>query len=119
MGSFTVPFTVLRLRTPLGMSYAAAKKRAVPYTKIVEELPTMRRETVQVVRQAVSEGRRAYVLVNNRAEGNAPMTVQALTEMLRGEVSFSIAQDHDASRTATRGFIDRSSKRRTQPGLRW
>jgi hypothetical protein len=27
--------------------------------------------------------RRAYVLVNNRAEGNAPLTVQGLVEMLR------------------------------------
>ena len=43
----------------------------------------MRRETVHLVRQAVSEGRRAYVLVNNRSEGNAPLTVQALAEMLR------------------------------------
>ena len=43
----------------------------------------MRREAVQLMRQAVSEGRRAYMLVNNRAEGNAPLTVQALTEMLR------------------------------------
>ena len=34
--------------------------------------------------QAADEGRHAYVLVNNRAEGNAPLTVQALTEMLRG-----------------------------------
>jgi len=29
-------------------------------------------------------GRRAYVLVNNRAEGNAPLTVQGLVRMLRG-----------------------------------
>ena len=79
---FTALFTVLRLLTPLKMSYEAAKKRAEPYTKIVEELPQIRRETVQVVRQAVSEGRRAYVLVNNRAEGNAPLTVQGLSEML-------------------------------------
>jgi hypothetical protein len=34
----------------------------------------MRRETVQLVRQAVSEGLRVYVLVNNRSEGNAPLT---------------------------------------------
>jgi uncharacterized protein YecE (DUF72 family) len=81
--AFTAPFTVLRLLTPLKMSYAAAKKRAKPYTKIVEELPQMRRETVQLVRQAVGEGRRAYVLVNNRAEGNAPLTVQGLAGMLR------------------------------------
>jgi uncharacterized protein YecE (DUF72 family) len=45
MGSFTAPFTVLRLLTPLKMSYEAAKKRAEPYTKLVEELPEMRRDT--------------------------------------------------------------------------
>ena len=76
-------FTVLRLLTPLGMSYAAAKQRAEPYTTIVEEFPQLRREAVQVVRQAVTEGRRAYVLVNNRAEGNAPLTVEGLVGMLR------------------------------------
>ena len=58
-------------------------KRAEPYTKIVEELPQMRRETAHLVRQAVSEGRHAYVLVNNRSEGNAPL-LQGLSEMLRG-----------------------------------
>ena len=36
---FTAVFTVLRFLAPLKMSYAAAKKRANPYTKIVEELP--------------------------------------------------------------------------------
>jgi hypothetical protein len=65
------------------MSYEAPKKRAEPYTKIVKELPQMRRETVHLVRQAVSEGRRAYVLVNNRCEGNAPLTVQGLVGRLR------------------------------------
>jgi hypothetical protein len=47
-------FTVLRFLTPLKVSYPAAKKRAEPYTKIVGELPQMRRET-QLVQQAVSE----------------------------------------------------------------
>lgn len=82
MGSFTAPFTVLRLLTPLKMSYEAAKKRAEPYTKIVEELPEMRRDAVELVRKAVAENRRSYVLVNNRSEGNAPLTVEALAEML-------------------------------------
>jgi len=31
----------------------------------------------------VADERRAYVLVNNRAEGNAPLTVQALVHLLR------------------------------------
>ncbi|NOU11218.1 MAG: DUF72 domain-containing protein [Nitrospira sp.] len=82
---FTAPFTVVRLLTPLNMSYEAAKKRAAPYDKIVGELPQMRKETVTLIKQAVGENRRAYVLVNNRSEGNAPLTVQALVSYLRHE----------------------------------
>jgi hypothetical protein len=85
MGNFTAPFTVLRLLTPLKISYEAAKKRAEPYTKIIGELPEMRRDTVELVRKAVAENRRAYVLVNNRAEGNAPLTVQALVDGIMRE----------------------------------
>jgi uncharacterized protein YecE (DUF72 family) len=83
MERFTAPFTVLRLLTPLKVSYEAAKKRAEPYNKIVGELPEMRRETVSLVKHAVAGNRQAYVLVNNRAEGNAPLTVQALSDLLR------------------------------------
>ncbi len=64
------------------MSYEAPKKRAEPYTKIVEELPEMRRDTVALVSKALAENRRAYVLVNNRSEGNAPLTVQALSDAM-------------------------------------
>jgi uncharacterized protein YecE (DUF72 family) len=80
--TFTAPFTVLRLLTPLKMSYADAKKRAAPYTKIVTELPEMRRDTVALIRRSITQAKPAYVLVNNRSEGNAPKTVQGLAEML-------------------------------------
>jgi len=53
MVTFTAPLAVQKLLTPMKMSYEAAMKRAEPYTKIVEELPKMRGEAVQVVRQAV------------------------------------------------------------------
>lgn len=79
---FTAPFTVIRLLTPLNMSHEAAVKRASPYNKIVGVLPQMRKETVTIIKQAVGENRRAYVLVNNRSEGNAPLTVQALASYL-------------------------------------
>jgi len=83
MERFTAPFTVLRILTPLKMSYEAAKKRTEPYTKIVEELPEMRRDTVELVKKGVGENRRAYVLVNNRSEGNAPLTIQARRNALQ------------------------------------
>ncbi len=82
---FTAPFTVIRLLTPPNMPYEIAKKRAAPYNKIVEVLPQMREETVTLINQAISENRRAYVLVNNRSEGNAPLTVQALVSSLCDE----------------------------------
>jgi hypothetical protein len=83
MGSFTAPFTVLRLLTHLKMSYEAAKKRAELYTMIGEELPGMRKEAVQLVRQAINIGHCAYVLVNNRVKGNAPLTVEGFVGVLR------------------------------------
>lgn len=82
MKRFTAPVTVFRLLTPLNMAYEAAKKRATPYNKIVGELPEMRKDTVRLLQQAVTENRKAYVLVNNRAEGNAPLTIHALTAAL-------------------------------------
>lgn len=81
-GYFTAPFVVFRLLTPLGMMYEAAVQRAEPYNKIVKPLPEMRKDTLQLVSEAMGQHWRAYVLVNNRAEGSAPLTVQALVDSL-------------------------------------
>ena len=40
-----------------------AKKRTEPYTKMIDELPTIRREIVNLVNQSIEEKRQAYVLV--------------------------------------------------------
>jgi hypothetical protein len=64
------------------MSFEAAKKRAGPYMKIVEELPEMRRDTLELLRKAGAGNRQACVLVNNRSEGNAPLTIHALNDQL-------------------------------------
>ncbi|NOT22700.1 MAG: DUF72 domain-containing protein [Nitrospiraceae bacterium] len=85
MNSFSAPFTLLRLLTPLKMTYEAAKKQAEPYNKIVGELPEMRRDTVELVKKAVADNRKTYVLVNNRSEGNAPLTIQALQAGLKAK----------------------------------
>ena len=74
---------MVRLLTPLGLSYTGAVKRYTPYNRLVQPLPQMRTETLALIRQAVSEQRPIYVLVNNRAEGNAPLTIQALADGLQ------------------------------------
>lgn len=61
------------------------KKRAELYTKIVEELSEMRRDTVELAQKTIGEKRKAYVLVNNRSKVNAPLMIQALRTALQIE----------------------------------
>jgi uncharacterized protein YecE (DUF72 family) len=77
-GALTAPFVLLRLLTPRDKKYHDAVKAYQPYDKIVRPLADMRDSTLRLVTQAVKEQRRAYVLVNNRAEGHAPGTAKAL-----------------------------------------
>jgi hypothetical protein len=65
-------------------AYEAAKKRSEPYNQIVGELPEMRRGTVNLVKTTIEKNRQTYVIVNNRLEGNAPLTIQALIRTQRG-----------------------------------
>ncbi len=80
---FTAPHVVLRLLTPLGLAHEKAVERYKPYDRIVQAQPRMRKDTMTLARQAAAEGRSVYLLVNNRAEGCSPLTVQALQEAMR------------------------------------
>jgi uncharacterized protein YecE (DUF72 family) len=82
---FPAPFTVMRLLTPRTMKYHDAVKAYEPYNKLVKPLPDMRQETLMLIDQAVTQEIRAHVLVNNRSEGSAPLTIQALVEQLKIE----------------------------------
>lgn len=73
---------ISRILTPLGMPYADAKKKFFPYDQLLPEnrLPEMRVDVVELCEEAIKNHLPAYVLVNNRAEGYAPMTIQDLQE---------------------------------------
>lgn len=45
----------------------------------------MQQETVVFIKKVVKQNQVAYAFMNNRAEGNAPVTVQALAGALWGE----------------------------------
>jgi hypothetical protein len=45
----------------------------------------MRKDTIRLIDQAVGDHVRAHVLVNNRSEGSAPLTIQALVDQLKGD----------------------------------
>jgi len=82
---FSARFTLMRLLTPPGMAHADAVTRFAPYTKLVQPQPRMRADVLALIRQALEDQTAVYVLVNNRAEGNAPSTIQALTDALRAD----------------------------------
>jgi uncharacterized protein YecE (DUF72 family) len=88
LGAFHTRHAVLRLLLPPGIQYADQKRDFAPFDQIVQAQPAMRAETLAVVEQAADEGvHELYVLVNNKAEGCAPITIQALAEQW-------VARDH-------------------------
>ena len=81
-GSITGTFIVARALLRPGRSYDEAVDAFAPYDRIREPNPKLRRDLVRLVKAAVKTRIPAYLLVNNRAEGSAPLTIAAVAEML-------------------------------------
>ena len=81
-GGLTAPFYVARILTPLRLSYEQAVKQFEPYDSLKEPLPEMRRDVVRLAKRATARKVNAFILVNNRSEGNAPETVDAIGRMI-------------------------------------
>lgn len=82
-----VPFTgtsfvLIRLLMRRGSRYAERREAFAPFDRIVDPDPEMRRGVVSLVRAATASGRSSFVLVNNKAEGSAPLSIRALAESL-------------------------------------
>src|SRR5690606_11703000 len=75
------PFTVIRLMLPPYTRYAARKEDLAPFDRIADAQPEMRDDVVDILRAAAEAGcDEGFVLVNNKAEGSAPLTVRALAK---------------------------------------
>lgn len=81
--TFTASHVVIRLLTPLGLAYEKAVERYAPYDRIIAAQPRMRQDSTALIQQVVAQGKSAHVLVNNRAEGCAPLTIQSLVAGLK------------------------------------
>jgi len=76
------PLVVARLLLPPGKRYADLKEQYAPFDRLVAPQEDMRREVVALLRAALERDAECYVLVNNKAEGSSPLTVQALAKLL-------------------------------------
>ncbi len=75
-------YYVARLLTPRGATYQRSVDRFSPYDRIKQVQPEMRRDVVRLARRAVETNSEAYILVNNRVEGNSPSTIDAIGAMV-------------------------------------
>ena len=81
-GVSELPFWVSRVLVAPGRKYADAVKFFAPYDAVKEEHPEMRAEVAKIARFASEAERDLFVIVNNRAEGNAPFSIAAIRKML-------------------------------------
>jgi uncharacterized protein YecE (DUF72 family) len=74
------PFAVVRLSLKPGRRYEAEKRRFHPFNRVVEPDPEMRAEVARILCEAAALRIESFTLVNNKAEGSAPLTVRAIAE---------------------------------------
>jgi uncharacterized protein YecE (DUF72 family) len=79
------PFTMVRLLMRPGTRYTQQREAMTPFNRIVEQDEHMRRDAVDVLQRALAAGQRAFLLVNNKAEGSSPLTIEALAGYLGGD----------------------------------
>ena len=81
-GALSAPFVVARVLLRPGRTYSDAVDAFAPYDRIQDRNPELRQDVVKLIRQAAALRIPAYILVNNRAEGSAPLTIAAIAALL-------------------------------------
>lgn len=73
---------VVRLMLPPLADYETLKQAYAPFDAIKEAQPAMRREVMSLIEATSRRDTDTFILVNNKAEGSAPLTIAALAGML-------------------------------------
>lgn len=77
---FTADFTIVRALLRYGRTYEQAVKSFEPYREVQDPNPAARDALRTIIERARRIKQPAFVFVNNRLEGNAPGTIDAVTE---------------------------------------
>jgi len=79
--AFPADFTIVRALLKPGRRYADAVKAFEPYDRIQEPQPELRRDLVEIIKEVLRRRIEAFILANNRAEGNAPGTIREVARL--------------------------------------
>lgn len=80
--AFTADFTVVRALLRRGQAYEDAVKTYSPYRSVQQPNPAVREALRALAERAWEAAQPAFVFVNNRLEGNAPGTIEAVADAL-------------------------------------
>jgi uncharacterized protein YecE (DUF72 family) len=73
---------VVRWMLHPGLRYEGARRRYEPFDRLVDEDPEHRQAIARLCLNTVASQRQAMIIVNNKAEGSSPLTIQKLAEAL-------------------------------------
>jgi len=76
------PTWVVRWMLHPGFDYERARKRYAPFDRLVDEDPTTRSSLARICLEGSKAGKQVYVIINNKAEGSAPLSAFALAAAL-------------------------------------
>jgi uncharacterized protein YecE (DUF72 family) len=79
-GIFTADFAVVRALLRCGRAYDKAVQSFEPYREIQEVNEGAREGMCQIAKETRSLKKDAFIYINNRLEGNAPSTIEAVVE---------------------------------------
>lgn len=76
------PAVVVRWMLNRRFNYREAKQAYAPFDRIIDADDAARRDIAELCGEAATRGRPAFVAINNKAEGSAPLTVRRLAEQI-------------------------------------
>jgi len=79
------PALIVRWMLHGGFRYEEAKQRYAPFNQIVDEDPASRRDIADLCRRALRRAKPAFVVINNKAEGSAPLSAFRLAQAIAEE----------------------------------
>lgn len=78
--AYTADFTVTRGLLRQGRSYENAVAKFSPYKQVQDPNPEVRESLKNQISRARERNQPSYIFVNNRLEGNAPQTIEAVVD---------------------------------------
>jgi uncharacterized protein YecE (DUF72 family) len=80
--AYTADFSVARALLRRARAYEEAVAKFAPYARVQEQNPEARQALRLLIARARQRHEPSYIFVNNRLEGNAPETIEAITDEL-------------------------------------